>query len=57
MENSAETLKTGETFDLNQEEPVPVIVDLSRVVDIDFTAAIVSLFREVALPAAIFDSG
>ena len=33
-----------ESSEPTQEEPIPVIVDLSRVVDIDFTAAIVRFF-------------
>ena len=51
MENSTEkcaadfeagTLKEPEIVSLAQEDPLPVIIDLGRVVDIDFTAAVVS---------------
>ena len=38
----AANLKDSEP-EMSQEEPLPVIIDLSRVVDIDFTAALVSL--------------
>ena len=48
MENSkcsdfeAANLKEAEP-EMNQDEPLPVIIDLSRVVDIDFTAAVVRI--------------
>ncbi len=53
MENSNEKCATDfeagnakepEIESLSQEDPLPVIIDLSRVVDIDFTAAVVSSF-------------
>jgi hypothetical protein len=53
MENSNEkcatdfeagNVKEPEIESLSQEDPLPVIIDLSRVVDIDFTAAVVSSF-------------
>ncbi len=53
MENSNEKCATDfeagnakepEIESFSQEDPLPVIIDLSRVVDIDFTAAVVSSF-------------
>ncbi len=48
MENSNEKCSDFEAAnlredepELNEDEPLPVIIDLSRVVDIDFTAAVV----------------
>ena len=50
MENSNEKCSDFEAANLkeaepemNQDEPLPVIIDLSRVVDIDFTAAVVRI--------------
>ena len=42
VDYEAANLKDSEP-EISQEEPLPVIIDLSRVVDIDFTAAVVRI--------------